>query len=100
MTSRRYATILFSAAALLAAASLNEAASAAEMSVPAAVAETPKATPAARPAVRAARRPATVRRSYRSVRYVSRPIMPLRYAALEQRRWPTWTHAIMLGVGY
>jgi hypothetical protein len=102
MTSRRYVTIVFSAAALLAVAGLPGSASATELPVPAQVVEKPQAAPVARPAVRVARRPVTsVRRSYRPVRYVSRPVfVPIRYAALEQRRWPAWTQTILLGIGF
>jgi hypothetical protein len=101
MTTRRYATIMCSVAALLVLGSLPGLATATELAVPTQVVEKPQATPLPRPAVRTARRPVTfVRRSYRPVRYVGRPVVaPIHYAALE-RRWSSWTHMVFLGVGF
>jgi hypothetical protein len=98
MTTRHYATILCSAAALLALGSLPGPATATELAVPTQVVEKPQAVSVPRPAIRTARRPATfVRRSYRPVRYGSRPVVaPIRYAALERR----WSQVIFLGVGF
>src|SRR4051794_418684 len=98
MTTRRYATILCSAAALLAVGSFPRSATATELPVPTRVVEKPQAVPVARPAVRVVRRPVSVvRRLYRPLRYVSRPVVaPIRYAALERR----WSPIIFLGVGF
>ena len=98
MTTRRYATIMCSVAALLAVGTFPRSATATELAVPTQVVEKPQAVPVARPAVRTSRRPVTfVRRSYRPVRYVSRPVAaPIRYAALERR----WSQVIFLGVGF
>jgi hypothetical protein len=101
MTTRRYATIMCSVAALLAVGSLPGLATASELAVPTQVVEKPQAVAVPRPTVRTARGPVTfVRRSYRPVRYISRPVVaPIRYAALE-RRWSSWTHMVFLGVGF
>ena len=103
MSIRRYEAVIFSAAALLTVASLPGTAIATDLPVPTRVVEKPQAAPVARPAVRVARKPfQSVRRSARPVRYVSRPMIvaPIRYAALEQWRSPSWTHTLFLGVGF